>query len=46
MPVPYQPGIVEFTFMQLKELGRHPTTRMRPDGYGDPHETNRNQRND
>jgi hypothetical protein len=37
-PVPNQHR--EFTQVQLKEPGVHPIQRMRPDGYGDPHETN------
>jgi hypothetical protein len=37
-PVPGQHQ--DFTRVQLKEPGVHPTDRMRPDGYGDPHETN------
>jgi hypothetical protein len=43
-PVPGQHQ--DFTRVQLKEPGVHPTHRMRPDGYGDPHETNRIQRDD
>jgi hypothetical protein len=50
-PGPRQPAPVPnehqvFTQVQLKEPGVHPIQRMRPDGYGDPHETNRIQRDD